>query len=245
MAVLGIDIGGSGVKGAPVDLETGTLTQERHRIETPKPSDPESIARVVVDVASQFKENGPVGITFPGVITHGVVRTAANVDDKWIGVNAAELFGQALGRTVTVLNDADAAGVAEASLGSGRGQSGLTVMLTFGTGIGSAVFANGVLLPNTEFGHLQLRGDDAEHWASEAAREKEGLSWADWAVRVQEYLRHLEELIWPDLFIVGGGASKKAEKFLPLLNIRTPIVPATLLNNAGIVGAAMATTGPR
>lgn len=244
MAVLGIDIGGSGVKGAPVNLATGTLTQERHRIETPQPSDPESIAKVVVEVASQFKEHGPVGVTFPGVITHGVVRTAANVDDRWIGVNAADLFGQALGRTVTVLNDADAAGVAEAALGSGRGQPGLTVMLTFGTGIGSAVFANGVLLPNTEFGHLQLRGDDAEHWASEAARENEGLSWPDWAARVQEYLRHLEELIWPDLFIVGGGASKKAEKFLPLLNIRTPIVPATLLNNAGIVGAAMATTNP-
>jgi len=245
MAVLGIDIGGSGVKGAPVDLDTGTLAQERHRIDTPRPSDPESVTKVVVEVASQFKERGPVGVTFPGVITHGVVRTAANVDEAWIGVNAAELFGDALGRGVTVLNDADAAGVAETALGSGRGQTGLTVMLTFGTGIGSAVFVNGVLVPNTEFGHLQLRGDDAEHWASEQAREVEGLSWADWAARVQEYLRHLEELIWPDLFIVGGGASKKAEKFLPLLNIRTPIVPATLLNNAGIVGAAMAAGGHR
>jgi polyphosphate glucokinase len=245
MAVLGIDIGGSGVKGAPVDLATGTLTHERHRVDTPRPSEPASIVKVVVEVADQFKEDGPVGVTFPGVITHGVVRTAANMDPAWIGVNAAELFGQALGRAVNVLNDADAAGVAEMALGSGRGQTGLTVMLTFGTGIGSAVFANGVLVPNTEFGHLQLRGDDAEHWASDQARESEGLSWGEWATRVQEYLRHLEELIWPDLFIIGGGASKKAEKFLPLLSIRTPIVPATLLNNAGIVGAAMAARGQR
>jgi len=245
MIVLGIDIGGSGIKGAPVDLTTGTLAQDRVRIETPRPSDPKSVTRVVAEVASRFDVTGPVGVTFPGVVTDGVVRTAANVDKEWIGVDAADVFSAAVGRPVRVLNDADAAGVAEMTFGSGRGQTGLTILLTFGTGIGSAVFANKVLVPNSELGHLQLHGGEAEKWASENARETEGLSWAEWARRVQQYLRHLEDLVWPDLFIVGGGASKKAEKFLPLLEIRTPIVPATLLNNAGIVGAAMAASSTR
>jgi polyphosphate glucokinase len=245
MIVLGIDIGGSGIKGAPVDLTTGTLAQDRVRIETPRPSDPKSVTRVVAEVASRFDVTGPIGVTFPGVVTDGVVRTAANVDKEWIGVDAADLFSAAVGRPVRVLNDADAAGVAEMTFGSGRGQTGLTILLTFGTGIGSAVFANKVLVPNSELGHLQLHGGEAEKWASENARETERLSWGEWARRVQQYLRHLEDLVWPDLFIVGGGASKKAEKFLPLLEIRTPIVPATLLNNAGIVGAAMAASSTR
>jgi len=245
MIVLGIDIGGSGIKGAPVDLTTGTLAQNRVRIETPRPSDPKSVTRVVAEVAGRFDVTGPVGVTFPGVVADGVVRTAANVDKEWIGVNAAELFSAAVGRPVRVLNDADAAGVAEMTFGSGRGQTGLTILLTFGTGIGSAVFANKALVPNSELGHLELHGGEAEKWASENARETEGLSWGEWAGRVQQYLRHLEDLVWPDLFIVGGGASKKAEKFLPLLEIRTPIVPATLLNNAGIVGAAMAASSTR
>jgi polyphosphate glucokinase len=240
MIVLGIDIGGSGIKGAPVDLTTGTLTHDRVRIETPRPADPKGVTKVVTEVADRFDMTGPIGVTFPGVVTDGVIRTAANVDKDWIGVNAAELFSEATGRPVRVLNDADAAGVAEMTFGSGRGQTGLTILLTFGTGIGSAVFTGKVLVPNTELGHLQLHGDEAERWASDNARESEGLSWAQWSDRVQQYLRHLEDLVWPDLFIVGGGASKKAEKFLPLLEIRTPIVPATLLNNAGIVGAAMA-----
>jgi polyphosphate glucokinase len=246
MIVLGIDIGGSGIKGAAVDLSTGTLAADRFRIETPKPADPERVTRVVAEVAAKFDLTGPVGVTFPGVVTHGIVRTAANVDKSWIGVNAAVMFREAIGRPVYVLNDADAAGVAELSFGSGRGQTGLTVLLTFGTGIGSALFVNKALVPNTEFGHLLLRnGTVAEHWAAESAREKENLSWSGWALRVQDYLRLLEDLVWPDLYIVGGGASKKAEKFLPLLEIRTPIVPATLLNHAGIVGAAMAASAYR
>lgn len=240
MEVLGIDIGGSGIKGAPVDLSTGTLTHDRQRIETPRPADPDGVARTVAEVAKKFPLDGPVGITFPGVVKGGVTRTAANVDPAWVGTDAAQLFSQALGRPATVLNDADAAGIAEVSFGSGRGHSGLVIMLTFGTGIGSAVFMDGRLIPNTEFGHLELNGAEAEHQASDRIREEENLSWPKWAERVHEYLRHLEDLLWPDLLIIGGGVSKKAEKFLPLLDIRSPVVPATLLNNAGIVGAAMA-----
>jgi len=240
MDVLGIDIGGSGIKGAPVDLSTGTLTDDRQRIETPRPADPDGVARTVAEVAKKFALDGPVGITFPGVVKGGIVRTAANVDQAWVGTDAVQLFRQALGRPATVLNDADAAGIAEVSFGSGRGHSGLVIMLTFGTGIGSAVFMDGRLIPNTEFGHLELNGAEAEHRASDRSREEENLSWPKWAERVQEYLRHLEDLLWPDLLIIGGGVSKKAEKFLPLLDIRSPVVPATLLNNAGIVGAAMA-----
>jgi polyphosphate glucokinase len=238
MVILGIDIGGSGVKGAPVDTARGELTEERHRVPTPQPSTVTSVVDAVGEVAEKFGTPDKVGITFPGVVVDGVIRTAANVDKSWLDAPAAELFSAKLDRPVFVLNDADAAGVAEVTFGAGRGQKGLTVMLTFGTGIGSALFLDGALIPNTEFGHLELNGHDAEAKASDRAREQDDLSWEKWADRVQTYLRHVDMLLSPNLFIIGGGVSKKAEKFLPLIKTRTPVVPALLLNNAGIIGAA-------
>ena len=239
MAILGIDIGGSGVKGAPVDTARGELLAERYRVPTPQPSDVGSVVEAVAEVAAQFDGYDRVGITFPGVVVDGVTRTAANVDKSWLDAPAAKLFSERLGMPVSVLNDADAAGVAEVAFGAGHDQRGLTMMLTFGTGIGSALFLDGTLIPNTEFGHLELDGKDAELRASDRAREQEDLSWEKWAVRVQDYLRHVEMLLSPRLFVVGGGVSKKADRWLPLIEIRTPIVPATLLNNAGIIGAAV------
>ncbi|TDD39654.1 ROK family protein [Nonomuraea terrae] len=235
MNVLGIDIGGSGVKGAPVDTEAGTLAAERVRIPTPEPSTPEAVAGVVAEIVRHFSWDGPVGVTFPGVVVDGVVRTAANVDPAWIGADAAGLFGGA-----TVLNDADAAGLAEMRFGHGRGRRGTVLMLTFGTGIGSALFTDGVLVPNTELGHLHLHGKDAEHRASARAREEHDLSWEKWAERVEEYLRHVEMLFSPSLIVIGGGVSKKAGKFLPHVHLDTPVVPAALQNEAGIIGAAIA-----
>jgi polyphosphate glucokinase len=239
MAILGIDIGGSGVKGAPVDTARGELLAERFRVPTPQPSDVHSVVEAVAEVAAHFADFDRVGVTFPGVVVDGVTRTAANVDKSWLDAPAAKLFTERLGKPVAVLNDADAAGVAEVAFGAGRDQSGLIMMLTFGTGIGSALFLDGTLIPNTEFGHLELGGKDAEHRASDRAREADDLSWEKWAGRVEEYLRHVEGLLSPRLFIVGGGVSKKADRFFPLIDIRTPLVPATLLNNAGIIGAAV------
>jgi polyphosphate glucokinase len=239
MATLGIDIGGSGVKGAPVDTARGELLAERYRVPTPQPSDVTSVVEAVAEVAAQFDGIDRVGITFPGVVVDGVTRTAANVDKSWLDAPAARLFSERLGRPVTVLNDADAAGVAEVAFGAGRDQRGLIMMLTFGTGIGSALFLDGVLIPNTEFGHLELDGKDAEVRASDRAREVDEMSWEKWAGRVQDYLRHVEMLLSPRLFVIGGGVSKKSDKFFPLIDIRTPMVPATLLNNAGIIGAAV------
>jgi polyphosphate glucokinase len=239
MAILGIDIGGSGVKGAPVDTQAGEFLAERHRVPTPQPSDVNSVLDAVAEVAGQFDGYDSVGVTFPGVVVDGEIRTAANMDKSWIDAPAAHLFAERLGKPVTVLNDADAAGVAEAAFGAGRGQRGLVLMLTFGTGIGSALFLDGTLIPNTEFGHIELHGKDAELRASDRAREDDDLSWEKWAERVEEYLKHLEFLLSPRLIIVGGGVSKKSDKFLPLIDIRTPMVPATLLNNAGIIGAAV------
>ncbi|MDR8410871.1 ROK family protein [Nonomuraea sp. 3-1Str] len=233
MEVLGIDIGGSGIKGAPVDVSAGKLAQERLRIPTPHPSKPEPVAEVVRQIADHFSWSGPIGVTFPGVVRDGVVRTAANVHHSWIGVDAAELFGGA-----TVINDADAAGIAEMTFGEGRDRRGTVLMLTFGTGIGSALFIDGVLVPNTELGHLELHGKDAERRASDKAREDDDLGWDKWAERVEEYLRHVEMLFSPSLILVGGGVSKKAHKWLPHVRIDTPIVPAALQNEAGIVGAA-------
>jgi polyphosphate glucokinase len=243
MSILGIDVGGSGIKGAPVDLSTGTLTEERYRVETPQPSNVEEVAAAVAEVAKRFTAADRVGITFPGVVLNGVTKTAANVDKSWIDAQATEVLGVAVGLPVTVLNDADAAGVAEMRFGAGRGQRGVTLMLTFGTGIGSALFVDGRLVPNTELGHLELHGHDAEERASERAREEHDLSWPEWAHRVQKYLAHVENLFWPDLMIIGGGVSKRSEKFLPLIDIRTKVVPAELQNNAGIVGAALAASG--
>jgi polyphosphate glucokinase len=239
--VLGIDIGGSGIKAAPVDVTNGTLTRERVKVLTPQPSAPKAVAGAVRGLVAGFGWSGKAGITFPGVVTDGVIRTAANLDPSWIGVDAREMFGTATGLQVQVINDADAAGQAEMKFGAGAGHQGTVVMLTFGTGIGSALFSRGVLVPNTEFGHLEIRGKDAEKRASERAREVHDLDWEHWADRVDEYMSHLEALLWPELFIVGGGVSRKADKFLPLLErLRTPVVPATMHNDAGIVGAALA-----
>jgi polyphosphate glucokinase len=238
--VLGIDIGGTGIKGAPVDVEKGTLTADRYRLLTPKPALPASVADVVVEVVAKFGGDGPVGATFPAVIRGGVAETAANVDKSWIGEDVAKRLGTAVGRKFVVLNDADAAGLAEMRFGAGRNKQGVVMMVTLGTGIGSALFMNGVLVPNTELGHLELGGKEAEKRASEIVRENKKLSWKKWGSRVDEYLRHLEMLFSPDLFIIGGGISKKATKFFGYLETRAPIVPAQLLNEAGIVGAAVA-----
>ncbi|MFI6816344.1 polyphosphate--glucose phosphotransferase [Nonomuraea sp. NPDC050328] len=235
MNVLGIDIGGSGIKGAPVDLATGELAADRLRIPTPHPAKPDAVAEVVGQIVAHFGYTGPVGVTFPGIVIDNVVKSAANVHHSWIGVDAGTLFGGAV-----VLNDADAAGVAELTFGEGRGRTGTVLMLTFGTGIGSALFVDGLLVPNTELGHLELHGKDAEHRASDRVREEEDLSWEKWAGRVEEYLRHVAMLFSPSLIIIGGGVSKKAEKFLPHIRLDVPIVPAGLQNQAGIVGAAMA-----
>jgi polyphosphate glucokinase len=238
--VLGIDIGGTGVKAAPVDTETGQLMEDRRKIETPHPATPEAVIDVVKHLVDDFKWTGSAGITFPGVVVNGVIQTAANLDHGWIGVDATTLLGAETELKVTVINDADAAGVAEMKFGAGKDVDGTVLLLTLGTGIGSALFFNGVLVPNTEFGHIQIRGKDAEKRASELAREQHDLSWGDWAGRVNEYLEHMEALLSPDLFIIGGGVSRKADKFLPLLTgLRAKIVPAALHNDAGIVGAAM------
>ena len=240
MEVLGIDIGGSGIKAAPVEVTTGTLTRERIKVLTPRPAKPEAIAEAVRGVVAEFGWSGRAGITFPGVVTNGVIRTAANLDSTWIGVGARDLFGTATGLEVQVINDADAAGQAEMRFGAGTGQKGTVVMLTFGTGIGSALFIDGILVPNTEFGHIEIRGKDAEKRASERAREVHDLDWAHWAGLVDEYMSHLEALLWPELFIVGGGVSRKADKFLPLLEgLSARVVPAKMHNDAGIVGAAL------
>ncbi|GIH46928.1 polyphosphate glucokinase [Microbispora rosea] len=240
MEVLGIDIGGSGIKGATVDTAAGVLTRERLRIPTPRPAVPVAVAQAVREIVAHFSWTGPMGVTFPGVVLDGVVRMAANLDRSWIGVKGADLFGE---QTV-VLNDADAAGVAEMAFGAGRDRRGVVLMLTFGTGIGSALFVDGALVPNTEFGHIEIRGKEAEHRASDRVREEEDLSWDKWARRVEEYLRHMRDLLSPTLIVVGGGVSKKAGKFLPYIDLGdTPVVPAELRNEAGIIGAAMAATG--
>jgi polyphosphate glucokinase len=239
----GIDIGGSGIKGALVDLEAGGLIGERHRIDTPKPATPEAVADVVAEVVAHFSWEGPVGVTLPAVVKKGVAHTAANIDPSWIGTDADALFAKRLGRSVdeiAMLNDADAAGMAEVRFGDPLARTGVVALLTFGTGIGSAVFLDGKLVPNTEFGHIEVDGHDAEKKAAASVKDNHGLSYPEWATRVNRYLTVLENLIWPDLFIVGGGVSKKSEKWVPLLEIRTPIVVASLQNNAGIVGAAAA-----
>ncbi|MFE1903556.1 polyphosphate--glucose phosphotransferase [Streptomyces gardneri] len=243
MNVFGVDIGGSGIKGAPVDLERGALAEERHKVLTPQPATPDGVAGCVVEVVEHFGWTGPVGVTFPGVVTGSTIRTAANVDKSWVGVDAGTLLSERLGGLpVTVLNDADAAGVAEMTFGAGRGRKGTVILLTLGTGIGSALFVDGRLVPNTELGHLELKGHDAETRASTKAREDHDLTWEHWAKRrLSKYLAHVEMLFSPELFIIGGGVSRKADKFLPLIEgIRAEIVPAELQNNAGIVGAAMA-----
>ena len=240
MDILGIDVGGSGIKGAPVDTQAGKLTGERLRIPTPEPAEPHPVAQVVAQIAQSFNWKGPIGIGFPAPIKNGVAMMAANVSPKWIGVNGDDVFTKITGCDCTLINDADAAGLAEMAFGAGRGKIGTVIMLTLGTGIGSAVFFDGKLLKNTEFGHIQIDGEDAEARASSAARDREDLSWKKYAKRLDVYLHMMNKLFWPDLFIIGGGISKKSSDFLPLLTVDVPIVPAQLLNEAGMIGAAMA-----
>jgi polyphosphate glucokinase len=239
----GIDIGGSGIKGSVVDLGEGRLAGERMRIDTPNPSTPDAVAKVVKEIVDEFRWTGRVGVTLPAVMKRGVAHTAANIDKSWVGTDAAALFAECLGRPpgdVVVLNDADAAGMAEIRYGWPGDQEGVVVLLTFGTGIGSALFLDGKLVPNTEFGHLEVDGHDAEHRAAASVKDEHDLSWEEWAHRVSKYIRTLEDLIWPDLIIAGGGVSKKADRWLPLLKVRTRVVAAELRNDAGIVGAAVA-----
>jgi polyphosphate glucokinase len=240
MQTLGIDVGGSGIKGAPVEPKTGQLLAERYRLKTPKGAEPEPMKDAIVEIAQHFDWDGPIGVGFPAPIKNGIVKLAANISPAWIGMDADEMLTKATGCPVTVLNDADAAGIAEMAFGAGRGQPGTVIMVTLGTGIGSAVFYGGRLLPNTEFGHVEIHGHDAEARASDAARQREGLSWKKYAKRLNRYLVTMEKLFWPDLFIIGGGISKYHDEYLPLLTVEAPVVPAQLLNEAGIVGAALA-----
>ncbi|WP_067602786.1 polyphosphate--glucose phosphotransferase [Nocardiopsis listeri] len=240
---LGIDIGGSGIKGAPVDLDSGEFLRERIKILTPEESSPAAVTDIVARISDHFPETarGPVGITFPGVVQNGTIHTSANLDESWVGTDARALFTEAVGRPVRVLNDADAAALAESRYGAAKGVRGTVLMTTLGTGIGTALVVDGRLVPNTEFGHLEVDGHDAESRASSGAKERDGLSYSEWVnERLQRYYRVIEDLVWPDLIVVGGGVSRKAHKFLPLLDLRTPIVPAILRNTAGSVGAALA-----
>lgn len=238
--VLGIDIGGSGIKGAPVNINDGLMLESRHRIPTPTPATPQNVAPLIAEMVKHFNWEGPIGCGFPGVIQNGVAKTAANIDDSWIDTNVNKLFKKATGLPVSVINDADAAGLAEMKFGAGIDAKGVVLLCTVGTGIGTVMFVNGTLVPNTEFGHIELMGMDAETYAADAARKAEDLSWEEWAERFDKYLVNLEKLVNPDLIIVGGGASKKGERFLPQLTVKARVVPAELLNNAGLVGAALA-----
>lgn len=236
---LGIDIGGSGIKGAPVDLDKGKFADERLRIPTPQPSTPEAVAGVVAQILDHFEWDGPFGCTFPAVVQHGVTQTAANVDPSWIGCDAQGLMRAKTGRKALVVNDADAAGIAEVEFGAAKGHRGAVLVSTLGTGIGSALVLGGHLFPNTELGHLEIDGYDAEKRAADSAREREDLSWEEWGGRLTRYFQHVENLLWPDLIVVGGGVSKKFSRWQPYVQTRTPMVPAQLLNDAGIIGAAL------
>lgn len=240
MQVLGIDIGGSGIKGAPVDIKKGKMLTKRYRIKTPKSGKPKPMAEVVAEIARHFDWQGPIGCGFPAAIQHGTVRTASNVHQKWIGTDAAKLFTKTTGCPTNVINDADAAGLAEMKFGAGKKKLGVVLLITLGTGVGTAIFTNRQLLPNTELGHIEIGGKEAEDFASVAVYENEGLSWKTWASRLDTYLHTMEQLLWPDLIIVGGGISKNHDKFLPLLTVEAKVIPAQMRNNAGIIGAALA-----
>jgi len=240
MNTLGIDVGGSGIKGAPVNIETGELIAERFRLPTPKSGKPKAMAKVVAEITQHFEWQGPVGMGFPAALQNGVALTAANVHKSWIGTNASKLFSDMSGCPVKVINDADAAGLAEMHFGVGRDCMGTVLVVTIGTGLGTAVFTRGVLLPNTELGHIEIDGMDAEYNASDAARKRENMSWMEWGVKFNRYLDALERLIYPELIILGGGGAKKMERFQAALNLRAKVVPAEFLNEAGIVGAALA-----
>jgi len=241
MEILGIDIGGSGIKGAPINIETGKLLSERIRIPTPEPSSPDNVATILADIIKHFKWSGPVGSGFPAVVNNGKIFTASNIDKKWIGTNASELFKKSTGCDFVVINDADAAGIAEMEYGAGRENQGVVFVITVGTGIGTALFSKGRLVPNTELGHIILKDMIAERYCSDAIRKSENLSWKKWSNRFNDFLAEIERLFWPDLIIIGGGISKKHSKFSHHLEIKTKVVAAHLRNEAGMVGAAMAT----
>lgn len=235
---MGVDVGGTGIKGGIVDLTTGELVSDRLKIATPQPATPEAVAETVAEVVRRSGWNGPVGCALPSVVRNGIVESAANIDKSWIGRDGVSLLASAVGTRISLINDADAAGIAEMRWGAGEGHSGVVLLLTFGTGIGSALFIDGRLVPNTELGHLQMWGDSAEERASAVARQDHDLSWRDWAEIVNEYLDYVESLFWPELIIVGGGVSKRADRWVPLLETNAELIPAELLNNAGIAGAA-------
>ncbi|MEO1051015.1 MAG: ROK family protein [Bacteroidota bacterium] len=239
MEVLGIDIGGTGIKGAPVNIESGEMLAERYRIPTPSPATPEAVAGVVEAIRSHFDWKGPIGCGFPAAIKNETVVTAANIDNTWIGVNAGELIGRITGCPTHLINDVDAAGYAEYHFGAGKDRMGTVMVIAAGTGIGTALFTDGVLLPNTELGHIYMpNGEEGEKYSANSVRKNEGLSWKEWGNRFGEYLRYLEDLFWPDLMILGGGVSKKSHEYEQYLKVKTELVPAEMLNNAGIVGAA-------
>ena len=242
MQVLGIDVGGSGIKGAPVDLDSGKLLAKRFRLATPIPAKPKAVVQTIEQVAEHFHWQGKVGIGFPAAIKQGIVSTAANIDDSWIGVDIAKIIDDETGCAAQVINDADAAGLAEMEYGGGKGHQEVVIVITVGTGLGTALFNKSVLIPNTELGHITMNAMDAELYASDATRKKEDLSWKKWAKRFNEYLAELEKLFWPDLIIIGGGASKKKEKFFPYITTKAKLIPAQLQNDAGIIGAALAIT---
>lgn len=239
MQILGMDIGGSGIKGALVDIEAGALATPRYRLPTPLGATPEAVVETAHQVVQHFEWEGPIGCGFPAVIKHGTVYTAANISPRWIGCAGQHMFEQATGCPVSLLNDADAAGLAEMRYGAGRGREGLVLMLTVGTGLGTALFIDGHLVPNTELGHIEIRGKEAEARASDAVRGRKKLTWGEWAVRFDEYLSRISALIWPDLIIIGGGASRSFEKFASYLTVRVEVVPAQMRNEAGIIGAAL------
>ena len=238
--ILGIDIGGSGIKGAIVDTKKGKLLTERYRLPTPSPATPEAVAEVIRKVAEHFDWKGAIGAGFPGVVQNGIVRTAANVDKSWINTNIDNLITKVTKCPAHVVNDADGAGMAEMKFGAGADFTGVVMLVTIGTGLGTVMFVGGRLIPNLELGHIILKGDDAEKYASDAARKNDNLTWEQWAGRFDEYLKRLEDLVWPDLIILGGGASKKEDLFMKLLHTRAKVVPAQYQNNAGMVGAALA-----
>lgn len=239
MKILGIDFGGSGIKAAPINTKTGELVKERYRIETPQPATPEAVAGVVKELVKHFDWKGAVGIGFPAVIQGGVARTAANIDKSWIGTDVNRLLSETIKLPVFAVNDADAAGMAEMKFGAGKGFKGTVLLLTIGTGIGSVLFSKGKLVPNTELGHIIMRGMDAELYASDSARKRDNLEWDEWGGRFNEYLQYMESLFWPDMIIVGGGVSKKTERFWDLIHVKSKVVPAQLLNDAGLIGAAL------
>jgi len=241
MTILGIDIGGSGIKGAPVDVLTGELVGPRYRLPTPEMAKPDDVAGIVTDIVKHFSWNGKIGCGFPAIIRNGVAFSAANVDKSWIGTDINQLLSETTGCTTRVINDADAAGLAEMRFGIGKNwQKGVVFLATLGTGIGTAVFVDGHLLPNTELGHIEIRGKDAERRASDAVRQRKELSWEEWGTRLNEYFQKIELLMWPDVVIIGGGASKDFDKFSPYIKLNCEVIPAQLLNLAGIIGAALA-----